>query len=90
MRDRRHMMLVVIHELIEQFLSECAGVTNEQIDEFDFAYEAALDEGEPGDHILAPYYKQHQFATGIERILAAEANVDWLEYERQVNALGTS
>jgi hypothetical protein len=36
---------------------------------------------EPGDDIHAPYYRQHQIATGIERILAAELGVDWNAYE---------
>lgn len=36
---------------------------------------------EPGDDIHAPYYKQHQIATGVERILAAELGVSWNEYE---------
>lgn len=42
---------------------------------------------EPGDSKLAPYYKQHQIATGIERLLAAELEVNWLEYEDQVSNL---
>jgi hypothetical protein len=38
-------------------------------------------DSEPGDDIHAPYYRQHQIATGIERILAAELGVDWNAYE---------
>src|ERR1700683_2097759 len=90
--DKRYELLVAIHELIEQVLSEHAGVTNEQIAAFDFAYEAARkegDESEPGDSIDCPVYKQHQFATGIERILAAELGIDWIEYERCIDGLGT-
>ena len=45
------------------------------------------DDAEPGDNVAAPYYKQHQLATGIERILAAELGVDWNDYEAAVNAL---
>jgi hypothetical protein len=89
--DARYMLLVAIHELIEQVLCEQAGVTNEAVDAFDIAYEALRedgDESEPGDSSEAPYYKQHQFATGIERILAAELGVDWMEYERHINARG--
>jgi hypothetical protein len=92
MRDDRYMLLVAIHELIEQTLCDRNGIGNEEIDSFDMAYEANRaqgDESEPGDDFNAPYYKQHQFATGFERILAAEMAVDWLEYERCINALGT-
>lgn len=36
---------------------------------------------EPGDSPDAPYYKQHQIATSVERLLAAELGVDWTAYE---------
>ena len=39
---------------------------------------------EPGDCPDAPYYRQHQIATGIERILAAEMGVDWPAYSDQI------
>ena len=40
---------------------------------------------EPGDCHLAPYYEQHQVATGIERILAAMLGVSWTAYEEACN-----
>ena len=92
--SRREMFLVAIHELIEAFLCECAGVTEKQVDAFDLMFndhkEGDWGEDmpiEPGDDTRAPYYHQHQIATGIERILAAEAQVDWLEYERHIQEL---
>jgi hypothetical protein len=87
--SKKEMFLVAIHELIEAFLCECAGVTEQAVDQFDHGFEQMRvpSDGEPGDQITAPYYKQHQFATGIERILAAEAQVDWLEYERHIQEL---
>lgn len=36
---------------------------------------------EPGDDIHAPYYKQHQLATAVERVLATELGVSWNDYE---------
>jgi hypothetical protein len=38
-------------------------------------------ESEPGDDIHAPYYRQHQLATSVERMLAVEMGVSWNEYE---------
>lgn len=95
-KDRREMLLIAIHELIEWALCQAKGITNEEIDRFDLqfeagaqglAYEAGLGKVEPGDQLDAPYYHQHQIATGIERILAAEMGVDWLEYERHIEEL---
>lgn len=88
---RREQFLVAIHELVEAFLCECAGVTAEQVDQFDMNnqwFDSWGKEIELGDMSNAPYYRQHQFATGIERLLAAEAQVNWLEYEAHVNQLG--
>lgn len=89
MPDKRYMLLVAIHELIEHVLADHAGVTNKQIDDFDFAFEANRkpEDGEPGDDPRCPVYKQHQFATGIERILAAELQVDWGTYENFIDGL---
>jgi hypothetical protein len=89
--DRREMALIAIHELVEWALCQAAGVTNKSIDDFDCCYPDGAElphPVEPGDHPDAPYYRQHQFATGIERILAAELGVDWLTYERHIEELG--
>jgi len=40
------------------------------------------DESEPGDDVHAPYYKQHQLATSVERMMGAEMGVDWNAYEQ--------
>jgi hypothetical protein len=87
--SRREMFLVAIHELIEAFLCECTGITERQVDDFDMRKypEIAVQNAEPGDCPVAPYYKAHQFASGIERILAAEAQVDWLTYEQHIKEL---
>lgn len=83
--DRREMWLVAIHELIEAALCEVAGITAEEVDSFDMNYSNVVDAPpEPGDCPAAPYYRQHQIASGIERLLAAEMGVDWLTYERHV------
>jgi hypothetical protein len=79
-------LLVGIHELIEMALCQKNGVTEKDVDDFDLHYVGNRDE--PGDDIEAPYYREHQIAAGIERILAAELGVDWAEYEAVINALG--
>lgn len=88
--SRREMLLVAIHELIELALCEAEGVEIEEIDRFDMQEGMDIEGIEPGDHPDAPYYKQHQIASGIERILAAEMGVDWLTYERHIAELDYS
>jgi hypothetical protein len=84
--DWRKEVLVLIHEIVEWSLCKNERISEEEITDFDIQYEnrrAAGETGlydETGDHPGAPYYKQHQFATGIERTVAAALGVDWNEY----------
>lgn len=92
MPDWRYEALVVIHELIEMIITRHRGIAEEDITRFDIDFEEsrekALVVGEPGDHPKAPYRREHFFATNLERLLAAELDVDWFEYDRFVDALG--
>lgn len=82
--NRKYEALISIHEIIEKFLCESDGVTNEQIDKFDFDFAG---KGEPGDSQLSPYRRQHCIATGIERILCAQFGIDWVEYDKFLESL---
>lgn len=86
--DWRREMLVALHELAEVVMCRHAGITQFQVDEFDMAFEKNRppdDTSEPGDHPNAPYRRQHGIATGLERVLAAEMEIDWNDYERELN-----
>lgn len=88
--DWRHEMLVAVHELYEAVLCEHDGVTQKAVDDFDKTYEANRDrddDSEPGDHQDAPYRLQHFRATNIERQMADALDVNWQEYEAELNAL---
>lgn len=86
----RYEFLVQFHELIEATLCLDREITAEAVDKFDMEFEAKRsldDDSEPGDHPDAPYRKEHFFATTLERLMAAELDVDWAEYEKVINAL---
>jgi hypothetical protein len=92
MIDWRYELLVTVHELIEMALTKHRGISEEAISEFDIAYERLRElgmvKGEPGDAPKSPYKQEHFFATNVERLLAAELDVDWFEYDQYVNELG--
>lgn len=75
--------LVAIHELIEALLCKARGIKEDEVDAFDKS-EQADECDEPGDHPLAPYRRQHCFATGIERQLAYAFQIPWHEYEENI------
>lgn len=85
MGDWKKEMLIAHHELTEALLCKAHGVQPSEVDAFDISYEAtreAGDDSEPGDDKEAPYYREHQTATGFERVLAVGLGVDWHEYEQ--------
>jgi len=82
--------LIAIHELIEQHLTERRGISEEEITAFDTEFEAkrtAYDLSEPGDDPKAPYQNEHNFATGIERLLCSQLDIPWQEYNDTVEGL---
>jgi hypothetical protein len=82
--DWRKEFLILVHELVEWGLCKHAGVTQAQVDKFDKKYEKEQDEVELGDLKNAPYRKQHCLATAVERMLAAELDVPWNDYEEEL------
>lgn len=85
--------LVALHELVELHLCKKRGILEPNVAAFDIKFESEREKGlhsqeaEPGDHIDAPYRKEHFFATSIERLMANELGVDWAEYERTIMEL---
>jgi hypothetical protein len=75
--DDRYNFLIAFHELIEMVLCEQRGISADDVDNFDLSFEG---KGEPGDHPAAPYFREHQFAMMMEKIMANEMGVDWTVY----------
>lgn len=84
MPDWRHEFLVALHELLEAALCYHRHISDAEVTAFDVSYTG---EGEPGDDPGAPYRNEHIYATSIERLVAAELEVDWAEYEKELNSL---
>lgn len=61
--------LIALHELIEVRACMRDGITQQEVDEFDFSFKG---KGEPGDDPKSPYRKQHRFAMIIEHMVAHE------------------
>jgi len=71
-------LLVAIHELIEVFLCAHKGITQKQVDKFDFAHQ---NDEDPGSHPKAPYHDQHMTAMGVEMLLSVALGIRWRDYE---------
>lgn len=85
--NQREELLVAIHELVEAVLCIQKGISVEAVDSWDLEFNG---QGEPGDHPAAPYHRQHQIATIIERLLAMEMGVDWKTYEDHIDQLSNT
>ena len=93
MVDWRHEVLVAIHEIVEMALAKHRRIDEAAITEFDIRFEQSkskgLVSGEAADNPNAPYRREHFFATNLERLFSADLGVDWTEYERFVDGLGS-
>lgn len=91
MGDWRKEFLLAMHELVEAGLCMYAGITNETVDAFDMKYEANRDLkdliSEPGDDPKAPYRQQHFYATTLERSLSVQLDIEWEQYEKDIQSL---
>lgn len=83
--DEKMNACIAIHELIEALLCRFHGVTQQEVDAFDMGLGKNLED--PGESPLAPYHKQHMFASGIELVFAQKIGVDWNEYEKKIKEL---
>jgi hypothetical protein len=79
--------LIAIHELVECFLCIDRKITDNQVDAFDNAFVPDERFSEPGNHPAAPYYREHQIAEAIERLLAHELLVNWSIYDRYLEEI---
>jgi hypothetical protein len=70
--------LVALHELVEFYLCDKHGVTDEMVTAFDKAH-LECDE-DSGDLPEAPYRKEHRFATSVERHVCAALGMSWQHY----------
>jgi len=78
-RNRLMEFLILIHEMVEVLLVIARDISIDKIDEFDMSFKG---EGEPGDDPVAPYYKEHQFATLVDKQMAVELGLSRKEFER--------
>ena len=82
--------LVLIHELIEWYLTQKRGITEARITKFDKAFEKKRKPGnfsEPGFAKDCPYKKEHAFATRIEKLVGKELGINWDKYDSLINEL---
>ena len=87
MKNWKYEALIAVHELLEVLLCKDRKISLKSVDKFDMLFEALRKEGntaEPGNNKSAPYYKEHQFATKIEKMLAKELKVNWKKYGNKV------
>ena len=85
MSDWKREVILAIHEACEAILCHYNGVTQQSVDEFDRPFEEAKDNAtNVGDKTDAPYRREHCFATAIERIMAAELDVPFQDYDDEL------
>jgi len=83
--DWRRETLLGIHEAVEAVMCKHNCVAQSEVDAFDLEYDKTHSSDlNAGDDPAAPYVREHCLATAIERILCAELEVNWLEYDTEL------
>lgn len=85
--DWRYAALVSLHEMIEVILTRHAGIDEKDITAYDREFFAHSRKGEPGDAHDSPYREQHQTASAIERVMAYHLEVNWDEYNKELDRI---
>jgi hypothetical protein len=83
--------LILIHELIEQTLTQAKGIKESQILRHDLEFEKLIQDGkvepdaEPGEHKNSPYRQEHLLAEMVERLMLNHLNqTTFDEYDKQI------
>lgn len=82
--------LIFIHEFVEEVLTRNKGIKEGDIMKFDLWFEDQVKkglqsfDGEPGDHPLSPYRREHNLAEIIEAILLNYLNISFKEYNDNI------
>jgi len=90
LNDEGMELLILIHEIIEEYLTRKNKVTEEEIMKFDLIFEENRKEGdydEPGFDKNCPYRKEHTIATKIEKYIAKQLKINWKEYDKKIMSL---
>jgi hypothetical protein len=74
--------LVAIHELIEWVCTQYKGIKEEDITQFDLDH---LECDEPGEYPNSPYKSDHILAEIVERMICNHLDIDWNDYNKQLN-----
>ena len=92
--DPRKNLLILFHEMIEYTLCTDRDITEQEITDFDIAWNKKAEEvddwvsagiaDEPGNQPGCPYYNEHRIAENFERQLAEYLGIDWFEYDRNL------
>lgn len=77
MRDPRSELAVLMHEIGEEAWCRLNGVTQQQVDEWDFGH---AEHDDPGSLPGCPYGKGHQFGDALERIAVDFLGLSWDEH----------
>jgi hypothetical protein len=77
--------LVALHELVEAYLCFRNGIREEDVSAWDIAHP---DAEEPAEVAGAPYEREHETATIVEKIVCAALGINWNAHNEWVQAAG--
>jgi hypothetical protein len=87
MSDWRYEVALAFHEAFEACLCKNNGVTQKSVDDFDMAYDLAHPDQpdiNAGDEPDAPYVREHNYATIVDRLFIGACGLFWKKYDDEL------
>jgi len=84
MKNPDYEFLVMVHELVELYLTQKRGISEEEITKFDLNNP---DSDDPGSLSEAPYHREHMFSMEVEKLIGKELELNWKGYMNSFNEL---
>lgn len=87
MSDWRYEVALAFHEAFEACLCKQNGVSQKSVDDFDMAYDLAHPDQpdlNAGDELDAPYRREHNYATIVDRLFIGACGLDWKAYDDEL------
>lgn len=89
MSDWRYEIALAFHEAFEAALCKDHGVSQQEVDAFDRAFELAHPDQpdlNAGDEQTAPYRREHNYATIVDRLFIGACGLNWKDYDDELAA----
>lgn len=84
LEKREYEVALLVHEIAEALICNLRGIKEKDITKWDLDH---IESDDPGSIKGAPYYKEHAFATKLEKLIIEELGQNWKKHDKSYEKL---